>query len=183
MLCEKVVQYCSPTLAGLKTGSLFVCSYAGTADRIEFRSINRDLSKKGLRFIPLRIRDGRVLSYLYRPEDLKRDLEQPACRALLDDLGYEGLSPEQCLIALREKLQDAEESFPHEIGLFLGYPPEDVRGFIEEEAGACKCTGCWKVYGDEQAARALFAKYDACTACYLRQLACGTTLAQLAVAV
>ena len=28
--------------------------------------------------------------------------------------------------------EDAE--FPHEIGLFPGYPPEDVRGFIENRA-------------------------------------------------
>ena len=27
--------------------------------------------------------------------------------------------------------------FPHEVGLFLGYPPEDVRGFIENHAKFC----------------------------------------------
>lgn len=53
------------------------------------------------------------------------------------------------------KLQSAPD-FPHEIGLFLGYPAEDVKGFIENKAACSKCSGCWKVYGDEQAARILF---------------------------
>lgn len=53
------------------------------------------------------------------------------------------------------KLQ-SDPDFPHEIGLFLGYPAEDVKGFIENKAACSKCSGCWKVYGDEQAARILF---------------------------
>ena len=46
-----------------------------------------------------------------------------------------------------------ESDFPHEVGLFLGYPPRDVEGFIREKARRAKCTGAWKVYGDEEAAR------------------------------
>ena len=46
--------------------------------------------------------------------------------------------------------------FPHEIGLFLSYPPEDVLGFILNKACNHKCIGCWKVYGDEQAAKTSF---------------------------
>lgn len=43
--------------------------------------------------------------------------------------------------------------FPHEVGLFLGYPPEDVEGFIENKARSCKITGYWKVYSDEEKAK------------------------------
>ena len=56
--------------------------------------------------------------------------------------------------------------FPHEIGLFLGYPPEDVDGFIRNGARCAKCVGPWKVYGDEQAARCKFAQYRKCTNVY-----------------
>ena len=65
-----------------------------------------------------------------------------------------------------------ESDFPHEVGLFLGYPPRDVEGFIREKARRAKCTGAWKVYGDEEVARKTFALYKRCTrACrddYLR---------------
>lgn len=193
MTHKQLVTQCAPTLAGLKTGSLFNCfcgsGGAGKAETVdrralleEFRTLNRVLNRKGLRLIPLQFRETSVLAYLYRPTELERDFDAPACRTLLDKLGYEGLGPEESITQLRAKLE-AGEDFPHEIGLFLGYPPEDVRGFIEEGADRCKCTGCWKVYGDVSSAKQQFARYDCCTACYLRQLAAGTPLDRLAVAV
>ena len=70
--------------------------------------------------------------------------------------------------------------FPHEIGLFLSYPPEDVKGFLEHRP--CKCVGCWKVYENEEAAKKTFAKYKACTRVYCRQLASGIDIERLTVA-
>ncbi len=194
MTQKQMVTYCAPTLAGLKTGSLFTCSYecpngaCWETDALrrttasEFRELNRTLSGKGLRIIPLCFRETSVLVYMYRPSELERDFADPVCRNLLDELGYEGLSSEESVTRLRLKLQYAK-NFPHEIGLFLGYPPEDVRGFIEEGADRCKCTGCWKVYTDVQSAQKTFERYDCCTAIYLKQLAAGTPLDRLAVAV
>ena len=58
------------------------------------------------------------------------------------------------------------KDFPHEIGLFLGYPAEDVSGFIRHGARCAKCVGTWKVYGDEESARKKFALYQKCTRLY-----------------
>ena len=60
-------------------------------------------------------------------------------KSLLREQGYDGLAPAGCLSRLRQRLTQ-EPEFPHEIGLFLGYPPEDVRGFMEHRP--CKCVGC-----------------------------------------
>lgn len=73
--------------------------------------------------------------------------------------------------------------FPHEIGLFLGYPPEDVCGFIENRAGGYKCVGEWKVYGDADKAKEIFAKYRKCTEVYCAQFAQGKSIERLTVAV
>ena len=73
--------------------------------------------------------------------------------------------------------------FPHEVGLFLGYPPEDVKGFIDHRANDFKCAGLWKVYGDEEKARSLFEKYRKCTEIYCTLWQSGLKLEQLAVAV
>ena len=81
---------------------------------------------------------------------------------------------------LIERLR-AYDEFPHEIGLFLSYPPEDVKGFIEHHAADFKYAGLWKVYGDEQRARDLFAKYRRCTEIYCERLHAGLSIAQLAV--
>ena len=75
-----------------------------------------------------------------------------------------------------------QDEFPHEIGLFLGYPPEDVRGFIENGARGCKCVGCWKVYGDAETARETFAKYKKCTDVYRARYAEGRSVERLTVA-
>lgn len=73
--------------------------------------------------------------------------------------------------------------FPHEVGLFLSYPPEDVKGFINHCANDFKCAGLWKVYGNEEKARSLFAKYKKCTEIYCALWQSGSKLEQLAVAV
>ena len=36
------------------------------------------------------------------------------------------------------------------MGLFLSYPPEDVKGFIDHRANDFKYAGLWKAYGDEE---------------------------------
>ena len=76
----------------------------------------------------------------------------------------------------------ADDAFPQEVGFFLGYPPEDVCGFIEQGARNYKCVGCWKVYGDEQQARKTFAKYKKCIDAYCRRYAAGQSVEWLIVA-
>lgn len=177
-----LVRHCSPTLAGMKTGSLFSCECPSTEElKADLRRVNLALGHKGIRVIPLCRSHRRALIYVYRPSQLRRDLSDPQVRALLDSMGYAGLSPEQCLIRLIRKLR-RQEDFPHEIGLFLGYPPEDVRGFIENKAEGSKCVGCWKVYGDPQVAQAIFAKYRKCAQVYTQQWERGRPLERLTVA-
>lgn len=175
---ELIVRHCAPTLANLKTGSLFVCPIT---DRPSFfsslRSLNEFLVPKGLRALPLRIREHSALVYLYRPSRLKKDLEDPAAIKILQDHGYSCYG--KCLPKLIERVRASEE-FPHEIGLFLGYPPEDVQGFLEHRP--CKCSGCWKVYGDENKAKKTFDLYKKCERVYCQQLARGIDIKRLTVA-
>ena len=71
-------------------------------------------------------------------------------------------------------------SFPHEIGLFLGYPFDDVMGFIENRGENFLCSGCWKVYAKERDALACFCSYKDCTALYENLFAEGVSLECLA---
>lgn len=180
---ETFIHHCSPTLAGIKTANLFSCCFADDKEmRDSIRRLNGILVKKGIRVLPLRYHDRHALIYAYRPSRLLLDLQQcDACR-LLKERGYTSGTPEQCIIRLMQRLAEGEE-FPHEIGLFLGYPPEDVYGFIKNKAGGYKCVGEWKVYGDEDKARETFAKYRKCTQVYCAQYAQGRSMEQLTVAV
>ena len=177
---ETVVRQCAPTLAGIKTGSLFPCPYQSRQQLLaDIRRMNRVLVPRGLCLLPMRMDDGRALLYLYRPQALCRDLgDDLACR-LLRQAGYPCGSCGRCVARLVQRLR-TEEDFPHEVGLFLSYPPEDVKGFLEHRP--CKCVGCWKVYENEEAAQKTFAKYKACTRAYCRQLASGIDIERLTVA-
>lgn len=181
-MSEKLlVRHCAPTLASLKTGNMFTCRFA-TAEELygSVREMNRRLAGKGLRVLPLRYRDGVGLVYVYRPGRLDADLTHATACQLLKERGYPCGNANLCVKRLCCRLAQGED-FPHEIGLFLGYPPEDVEGFIHRKAEA-KLAGCWKVYGDVEAARRTFAKYKKCTDVYVRQHAGGRALERLAVA-
>lgn len=55
---------------------------------------------------------------------------------------------------LKKRLIDFKENksgFAHEVGVFLGYPYQDVRDFIESKKACCFC-GYWKVFNEPQKA-------------------------------
>ena len=59
---ELIVRHGSPTLAGLKTGSLFSCACPDGAELCRtLRSWNRRLAPKGVRALGLRLLKGRAL--------------------------------------------------------------------------------------------------------------------------
>ncbi len=180
---EYFVRYGSPTLAGVKTGSLFLCPMESKSEVIEqMAGYNRTLISKGLCMIPVNFVRNNVLVYMFRPKRLKADLEDPAARAILKKAGYKSTSYTECLKELAERIR-TQHDFPHEIGLFLSYPPEDVKGFMENSAANYKCIGSWKVYGDEEAAKKKFDIYNKCTETYCKMLKSGKTIAELLVAV
>lgn len=179
---ECLVRHCAPTLAGIKTASLFTHPYESQEQLLEsVRKLNNRLNGKGLRVLPLRYSNNRALIYVYRPKRLFVDLNNETAARILQNCGYHTDSCEKCVVKLVEKLRN-ESDFPHEIGLFLGYPPEDVCGFIENKACNCKCVGCWKVYGDEAAAKKMFAQYRKCTRVYCSQWEKGIDIERLTVA-
>ena len=179
---EIIVKQAAPTLAGIKTGSLFPCPCSDRSALLaDVRRLNRQLAPKGLCLLPIRFRDGQALLYLYRPAELHRDLQDHLAQRILSDAGYPCGGCGRCVAQLIRRFRESGE-FPHEVGLFLSYPPEDVQGFIDNKARDFKCAGLWKVYGDEARAQALFAQYRECTRQYCALYQAGSPLSQLAVA-
>ncbi len=179
---ELLIRHCSPTLAGLKTGNLFTCASSSREKAVAgVRRLNQMLGEKGLRVLLLQYVRGRALVYVFRPNALEKDLSDSERARILKRVGYQSTKPWHCLAELVRRLEKTQE-FPHEIGLFLSYPPEDVEGFMRDRPD-CKCVGCWKVYGDEQKARRLFETYRQCADAYRRQWTGGRPLAELVVTI
>ncbi|SDB58490.1 DUF3793 family protein [Butyrivibrio sp. INlla16] len=179
---QLLIRLCSPTLAGLKTGNLFTVDID---DREQFnkevREFNSRFLSKGIRMIPVKYSKGHVLIYLYRPSYLKRDFRSDEVCRILKEKGYSYSNADLCVAQLARHLAK-DGTFPHEIGLFLGYPVEDVVGFMRSPEEGVKYTGFWKVYGDMDSALKTFDRYKKCTEIYSRAHKHGISLDKLTVA-
>jgi hypothetical protein len=182
MLEQKIVEHCAPTLAGMKIANLFNCRYEDFGTLVaEVWGQNQKLNPKGVHLEILRIDSEHALIYVYRPKMLREELARPDVQEVLKMFGYQTFTEDACLRWLCDRLRTCK-CFPHEIGIFLGYPLADVIGFIEQKGRNCKCCGFWKVYCDEQEAKKTFAKYEKCSAVYRRVFSDGRSITQLTVA-
>lgn len=178
---EIIIKHCSPTLAGIKTANAFTYKYENFEQlQQSIRNFNRILSVKGIRVIPLHYKNKSVLIYVYRPSLLNRDLSDKKACNMLKQRGYVYQNPQLCITQLIKKLAENGE-FPHEIGLFLGYPPEDVQAFIQNGAKNCKVCGCWKSYSDPNSAQKTFDRYKKCSKTYYSLFKQGKSVCQLSV--
>lgn len=178
---ELLLRYASPTLASLKTGNLLSYRSNNTSELGKVvERYNTSLKKKGVRVTLLSKKDDLHLIYIYRPAFLERSVQETDTRMLLRLLGYEEYGLEYLITRLRLRLKD-HHSFPHEIGVFLGYPIEDVKEFISQKGCNGKCDGCWKVYTDVEKAQETFLRYKKCTRIYLNLHANGKSIEELTV--
>lgn len=183
MLEKYLIEYCAPTLASLKPANLFSLNLPEEPKlQYQIDRVNGWLEKKGLMLIELRRCGDKALLYLCRTSQMQRELDHVDIRHFLAEYGYEDLDLEYALARLKKRLAESEE-FPHEIGVFLGYPLGDVIGFIENEGRNCKCSGWWKVYCDECEAKRRFARFSRCRDIYTRLWSAGWPIWRLTVAV
>lgn len=176
-----LIEHGAPTLARLKVASLFslVSPRWETlyAEAIELSAL---LRPKGLALRIIPAGGDRALCYLYRERQLADTLRGAREAAFLRSSGYRSLCVQDALNTLCCRLARGGE-FPHEVGLFLGYPLSDVIAFIQNKGRGCVCCGCWKCYGDAREAERVFARYDKCTEVYRRLYRAGRTLRELTV--
>ena len=119
----------------------------------------------------------------YREELVARALAVPQSQYLRCEAGYSITdSMEERLEFLRLRMR-VRKTLPPEIGLFLGYPPEDVRGFITRRGQDFVYSGYWKVYTNAAEAPARFEQYSVCTHEFCTRLEAGSPLAELVQAV
>jgi len=115
----------------------------------------------GLRARTLRRRDDALLLFIYHPRLLDKLLAQRSAAALLGRSGYPAPGTrEELLDELERRLEGG--SFPHEIGIFLGYPLKDVAAFMGWIGLPFACQGPWKIYGDPSASLKLAERHRSC---------------------
>lgn len=113
---------------------------------------------------PLYMIKQKLYLLLYRPKHLSQTLDNGPARAFLKTLGYDNnKSIEQKLFTLKKRFFEyinSRSGYPHEVGIFLGYPPRDVRDFITYKGKGYLISGYWKVYNNPDKAGRIFKLYD-----------------------
>ncbi len=135
------VERVGATVIGVKPASLINASRRA----LEFcrARFGRD---NGVEYAVVKRHEVRVQLFVWHRESLARTLADPRMRACLERLGYPtDASPEELVQRVTGKIQG--NAYPHEIGLFLGYPIKDVYGFMGFPIPYRKTMG-WRMYGD-----------------------------------
>ena len=177
-MTKEIVSFASPTLAKLKCGNIF--TYGGNDIKKELHRLNLCLNKAGIYVDTLSSNCNGVLVYVYRKDMLKKELLSADKRTFIEKRGYDCCGVESCVHKLKERFAECD-GFPHEIGLFLGYPLGDVIGFIQNKGKNYILNGYWKVYCNEKTAINCFCRYQKCTAKYCKLYHSGVPLEKLIV--
>ncbi len=170
---ELLVIHASPTLANMKPASL-VC-----LNELEGKVCSiSELEARGLSFFSIVNRKGCRLVLVYRKEKLEMALQNVLSQEILRHFGYSG--------TLKEMLEHLSTRFlseqcPHEVGIFLGYPPEDVQAFIQNNGKNAVSSDFWKIYFNVEQAEITLRKWKKCRKKYIECFLGGTDITRLCV--
>lgn len=116
-------------------------------------------------------RGDSLLLMVYEQELLDELLARPAVRAMLRRAGYTRLEETAAVLDQLQARCRQREGFPHEVGIFLGYPLKDVAAFLGWVALPFATQGPWKIYGNAEPSLRLAATHRRCREHMARQLA------------
>ncbi|MGP1587931.1 MAG: DUF3793 family protein [Treponemataceae bacterium] len=182
---KDIVLSCAPCFAGVKPSNLVAVSCK------DFKRIplyKKLLEKKGFSLKVLCRCKTKAQILLYNKNSMQKLLSDKEVLSALDFFGYEKfLTPEKMLHCLSKKMCKAQNSctcknsrlFPHEIGIFLGYPVYDVLEYCKNDGKGYLVAGYWKVYSNAENAIKIFNLYTECKKRFALQIEKGLGLNDL----
>ena len=149
----------APTLAGHKPSTIITLSIDNGGLYLLWEEHKRNLFLEwDVDFYEVKKREESVTLLFYDKKRLREIIYEERNMKFLKKFGYR---KEFCLEENLEILKlRFEENFPHEIGIFLGIPLEEVMCFIETPDKECLLCGYWKVYNNVEYAKESFLRYD-----------------------
>jgi len=159
---------CAEVLAGVKPANLISIGNrtqpCGRNLYQLWQSHHEELATRlaDLSIMVLQTKERALLLLCYNKDHLERHLAHAGIRALLHKAGYDADSANIALLGELRRRIGSSDSFPHEIGLFIGYPAKDVAAFMGliRLPFACQCL--WKIYGNPVQSLDLAEKYRCC---------------------
>ncbi|GKH33199.1 DUF3793 family protein [Muricomes sp. OA1] len=173
----QIVLQCAPFLKGKKV------SCGITMEDSMYNELYNILGGSGISYRRLSAAEGRCLVLFYREKELSEYLNRVGIRSFIREFGYIEMGLDEMLerLSCRTALFSREEiGYPHEIGIFFGYPVEDVQGFIRNAGREYLFLGYWKVYSNPMAAKMIFKEYDQAKVCAVNEFLTGKSIKDIA---
>lgn len=148
---------CSPLIMRIKIANLFTIT-----ERCQ-NQVEKVFQDTDLKVMYLLKSCGKITYLMYQEKQLGQYLCDGAVYSFLWEYGYHFSSLEEMLKLFQQRYSAymfEGDKFPHEMGIFLGYPLEDVRGFIRNKGKNYLYAGYWKVYHNPDTKLELFREYD-----------------------
>jgi hypothetical protein len=164
---------CAPLIAGLKISNLLSIGKRG------LKEVRKILAGSGISEISLASLGDRRIVLLYREHELVEYLSQPEVGGFFRGAGYESLELGYVFGLVRERygrFMESKEDFPHELGLLLGYPVEDVTGFVINKGEGFLANGYWKVYENKEKKLRLFKRFEDTKEYLVQMLSTGVSM-------
>lgn len=169
----KMALQCAPVLTGIKISNLL------NVEREYEGSVCRILRNTGIVSYRLLSCENKTVFLLFQRQELDLYLKEPKVQAFFISNGYKDLSLKGILKKFQKRYATymfRGGNFPHEMGLLLGYPVEDVQGFIEHKGKDYLYAGYWKVYTNLEEKKALFEAYESAKEALLLLVSGGYTV-------
>lgn len=161
LLDQIFVKCSSQTLCGIKPANLFSVPCRDYSESV-FEEWKKVVKGQGLSIVSFE-RGPVVVVFVYDFAWIRKILGDSFVCAYLSGKGYSdvldtGKTLDELFVQLRES-----EGFPHEVGIFLGYPIEDVICFEINEGKQCKYCGYWKSYCNPEEAKKCCDRFRECS--------------------
>lgn len=175
-MAVKLAIHCSPVLRGVKAAN------SVTVNINESSYIGDLLNGTGISHRFLRTMENKGILYLYREKAIMNYLSSEEVCNFLKGYGYQNGDLVGMLNRLSDRLHRYSKGripFPHEIGVFLEYPLDDVKGFLINNGKKSYCSGYWKVYHNVPETLRKFRQYDEERECVIREIIEGKTIREI----
>lgn len=172
----QIAFHCAPLIAGLKLSNLLM---------LQNQDLDRAtclLKQAGISYFVVAVTDGKAAVLLFDRERLEAYLRQERVWRVFRDMGYEDDAMGKILYAFRLRYEGyltQNWEFPHEMGLLLGYPVEDVEGFICNGGKNCLYIGYWKVYENLSEKISLFHEFERARDALIRLVSNGLGIVEI----
>jgi hypothetical protein len=172
----QMAMQCAPLITGLKISNLL------NIRREDFVSMQKIIKHSQFSWYLLFETEEKITVLLFHRGSLKSYLGKRQVREMFKQAGYTDLSL-GCILkefSIRYRgYMETKNDFPHEMGLLLGYPTEDVEGFITHQGDDCLCAGYWKVYANKERKLKIFERFEKAKESLIQLLSCGVSMGEI----